>query len=116
MAGLATGRPRGSHLGMSLRSPRRDDAKDVLELLIARDTAGFGRPDYTLGDLLDDWSGSHLDPTRDTVVSETPHGAISGYATVRRQGTFAAVAPQREGEGIGSALLDWSERRQRELG
>lgn len=101
---------------MSLRPPRRDDADDVLQLLVARDTADYGRPDHTLGDLLDDWGSSQLDPTRDTVVSETPDGEIAGYAIVRRQGTFAAVAPDHEGEGIGSALLDWCERRRRELG
>ena len=85
-------------------------------MLIARDIEDFGRPDYTLDDLIDDWSSTRLDLKKDVVVSETSDGNITGYAIVRPQGTHAGVAPEHEGRGIGSALLGWCERRQRELG
>jgi len=47
----------------------------VSAVLIARDIEDFGRPDFALGDLLDDWSSSQLDLERDVAVSETPEGA-----------------------------------------
>ena len=85
-------------------------------MLIARDIEDFGRPDYALSDLIDDWNSPQLDLKKDVVVSETSDGNIAGYAIVRPQGTYAGVAPEHEGQGVGSALLGWCERRQRELG
>jgi mycothiol synthase len=101
---------------MRLRAPRRDEAEAVLALLVARDTADFGRPDITLGDLLDEWGATEFDLERDAVVCETAAGEIAGYAIVWPARTFAAVAPDREGAGIGTELLCFTERRQRELG
>jgi mycothiol synthase len=100
---------------MLLRAPQERDAEAVAELLARRDTADFGRPDYTLDDLLDDWRASQLDMARDAIVAESPQGSLAGYAIVRRLGTFAAVDPDMEEQGVGSALLDWCEARQREL-
>jgi len=41
---------------------------------------------------------------------------IVAYAMVRGPGTMAAVAPEYEGRGIGTGILDWAQRRERELG
>ncbi len=101
---------------MALRAPTEADAERVLALLAARDTVDLGAPDYTLEDLLAEWRMSDFDLARDAVLHETEQGEIAGYARVRRPGTFAAVHPGHEGEGIGSTLLDWTERRERELG
>ncbi len=88
----------------------------MLALIEARDRADLGRPDMRLGDLLDTWGASDFDLAQDATVCETLDGKLVGYAVVRRLGTFAAVHPEHEGEGIGGALLDWVEDRQRALG
>ncbi len=99
-----------------LRPPRAEDAQAVLGVLIARDVADLGRPDITLGDLLDVWGASDFDLARDAVVCELDGGELAGYAIARRGDTFGAVHPEHEGRGVGTALLDWCEQRQRELG
>jgi len=93
-----------------LRPPRRDEAEPVAALVIAGDVADVGEADYALGDLLDEWGASDFDLERDAVVAEDG-GAIVGYAALRRRNALAVVRPGREGEGIGSALLDWCEAR-----
>jgi mycothiol synthase len=91
------------------------DASAVLEVLVARDIADIGVPDYVLEDLLDEWRASELDLTADSRVVELD-GRIVAYAQVRGPGTLVAVAPRYEGRGIGARLLDWVEARERELG
>jgi mycothiol synthase len=88
----------------------------VLALVEARDRVDMGRPDITMGDLLDTWQAAEFDLAADALVCEDGDGELVGYAVVRRFGTYAAVDPAHEGEGIGAALLDWIERRQRALG
>lgn len=101
---------------MRLRPPVPDDAPAVLAVLRARDEADIGVPDYTLGDLEDEWRSSEVDLAVDAVVAEDADGHIVGYAIVRRPGAVAIVDPEREGEGIGRRLLDWAEARERALG
>jgi mycothiol synthase len=100
---------------MRLRAPIIDDARVVLEVLVARETADIGVADYVLEDLLDEWRASELDLAADSRVVEL-NGRIVAYAMVRGSGTLVAVAPRYEGRGIGARLLDWAEGRERELG
>jgi mycothiol synthase len=93
-----------------LRPPRRDEAEAVAALVIAGDVADVGEADYTLGDLLDEWAASDFVLERDAVVAEDA-GEPVGYAALRRRNALAVVRPGREGEGIGTALLDWCEAR-----
>jgi mycothiol synthase len=101
---------------MRLRAPTPGDAPAVLEVLVARDIADLGAPDYTLEDLHDEWRGSDFDLASDAVVVETDDRQIAGYAILRRPGTLAVVAPEHEGRGIGSLVLGWTENRDRQLG
>lgn len=101
---------------MLLRPPRRDDAAAVAELLAPRNRDALGWSQGTLGDLLGEWGRAGFDLSRDAVVAAGPDRVIAGYAVAHRFGTFAVVDPSREGEGIGSTLLDWCEARQRALG
>ena len=100
---------------MRLRAPTIDDAPTVLEVLVAREIADIGAPDYVLEDLLDEWRASELDLAADSRVVELD-GRIVAYAMVRGPGTLVAVAPEYEGRGIGMRVLDWAEGRERELG
>jgi mycothiol synthase len=103
-------------VSMRLRAPVPDDAPAVLAVLAARDLADLGEVDYTLEDLRDEWRGSDLELEHDARVIEADDGRIVAYAVVRRPGTLAVVAPEHEGQGIGSRLLEWTERRERERG
>jgi mycothiol synthase len=101
---------------MRLRAPVPDDAPAVLAVLVARDLVDLGVPEYKLGDLLDEWRASDLDLTKDARVVQADGRQIVAYAIVHRRGSFAVVAPDHEGRGIGSLLLRWTERRERERG
>ena len=98
--------------GVWMRPAALADAPAVLAVLLARDRADLGAPDHRLQGLLDLWGGGELDLMLDTIVAEDPFG-IAGYAAVSRQGSMAAVTPDREGRGIGARLLDWTEHRER---
>jgi mycothiol synthase len=115
-ARLARGSKGARSLVVRLRPPMFDEAPAVLAVLTARDVADIGAPDYTLSDLRDEWRLSEFDLSTDAVVAEAPDGKIAGYAIVRRPGTLAVVAPQHEGQGIGTKLLRWSEQRARQQG
>ena len=95
---------------IALRPPRPDEAEAIAALVIAGDIHDLGEPDYTLGDLQDEWSASDFVLERDAVVAEKD-GVLVGYAALRRRNALALVHPDREGEGIGTALLDWCEAR-----
>lgn len=100
---------------MRFRSPSPADAPAVLAVVAARDVADIGVPDFALGDLHDEWAEASIDLRNDAVVVER-EGEIVAYALVRRDGVFAVVHPEHEDLGIGSRLLEWSERRARESG
>jgi mycothiol synthase len=97
-----------------LRPATLADAPEVLRVLQARDVADLGEPDFTLEDLLDQWHASEFDLTSDVVLAVGEEEAVIGCATLWTQGALAVVDPAREGEGVGSALLSWVERRVRE--
>ena len=101
---------------MRLRAPVLDDAPAVFEVITARDIADLGVPDFTLGDLHDEWRSSQLDLQADARVVEADGGLIVGYAIVRARGALAVVSPAHEGRGIGTLLLHWAEERERERG
>jgi mycothiol synthase len=100
---------------MRLRSPTLADAPATFKVLAARDTADIGMSDYVLQDLLDEWRASELDLKADACVVELD-GAIVAYAIVHGPMTAVAVAPDYEGRGVGTRLLDWAEVREREVG
>jgi mycothiol synthase len=101
---------------MRFRAPVPEDAPAVLAVLVARDIADLGAPDYTLEDLRDAWRATGFDLAADAVLATGDDGRIIGYAAISGGGTYAAVDPDHEGRGIGARLLDWVERRDRELG
>ncbi len=100
---------------MRFRAPVPADAPAVLAVLEAREGADLGEVEYTLGDLVDEWTISDLDLERNAQVVEVA-GRIVAYAAVRRPGSFVVVDPDHEGRGIGARLLDWTERRDCERG
>jgi mycothiol synthase len=101
---------------MRLRAPEQDDAPAVLELVVARDIADLGRPDYTLDDVRADWSAPGLELARDAWLVEQDGDAL-GYALLDDRGAaLVTVPPASEGRGVGTALREAAEARALERG
>jgi mycothiol synthase len=101
---------------MRLRAPLPDDAHAVLELVVARDIADLGRPDYTLEDVRSDWAAPGIDLARDAWLAEE-NGAALGYALLDDRGAAQiTVPPETEGRGVGRALREAAEARALERG
>jgi mycothiol synthase len=96
---------------MNLRAPEPRDAPAVLDLIVARDIADLGRPDYTLEDVLADWAAPGVDPARDAWLVEEGGGPL-GYALLDDRGAaLVTVPPASEGRGVGTALREAAEAR-----
>jgi len=98
-----------------LRPPHAADADAVLALIVARDIADLGMPDFTLEDLRADWATPGLDLEHDARVSARG-GAIRGYAILLGDDAIVIVHPDAEGEGDGTVLRRWAEARAAERG
>ncbi len=102
---------------MLLRPATHEDLQAVLAVMSARDLADLGQPDLTLDDLRDRWSAGEFGLAENSVVAELEDGRISAYAEAHRHGGLIVVAPDHDDDvDLGVALLDWTERRERELG
>ena len=101
---------------MEVRAPRPADAPAVLELIVARDVADLGRPDYTLEDVRADWSAPTIDLARDAFLVEDGGRAL-GYALLDDRGAaLITVPPASEGRGVGTLLRNAAEARAVERG
>jgi mycothiol synthase len=93
-----------------------EDAPAVLQVLVARDLTEVEAPDYTLGELRDQWGASAFDIAADAVVAELTDGRIAAYGAVLRTAAIGTVAPEFQGRGIGAAVLHWVQERERLVG
>ena len=94
---------------MRLRPATEQDAQAAADLVIAGDVAEVGEVDYSLGDLNDEWR--ELDIARDTLIVEDDQSTIVGCAHFRSSDLLGQVEPGREGEGFGTAILEWAHAR-----
>lgn len=85
-------------------------------VIMARDVATIGRPDYTLQDVRDDWALASVDLERDVFVVEHDDGAIIGWADTDERCARVTVHPDHEGRGVGTLLREAAETRMRERG
>jgi ribosomal protein S18 acetylase RimI-like enzyme len=87
----------------------------VLDVIVARDVADVGVPDFTLEDLETDWATPGLALDDDVrVAAEGP--AVRGYAILLGDDAIVLVHPEAEGKGIGTVLRRWAEARAAERG
>lgn len=98
----------------SVRPPGRDDFAAIVAVGEAFDRALTGIGDWSEDDVAHDWRAL-ADPERDAWLVEED-GVVVGYATFEDygEGCFAAdgyVHPDRFGRGIGSLIVELSERR-----
>jgi len=98
-----------------VRPPSEADASSVLQVIVARDVADLGVPDFTLEDLQADWSSPGLaleDDARIAAAGDEVHG----YAILLGDDAVVVVHPDAEGEGTGTVLRRWAEARAGERG
>ena len=101
---------------MRVRAPVASDAPAVLDLIVARDIADLGRPDYTLEDLRADRAAPGVEPALDAWLVEDGDGPL-GYALLDDRGAaLVTVPPASEGRGVGTALREAAEARAIERG
>jgi mycothiol synthase len=98
-----------------LRPPSEADAEEVLALILARDVADLGVPDFTLEDLRADWATPGLSLEHDARVAARD-GDIRGYAILLGDDAIVLVRPDAEGRGDGNVLRRWAEARAAERG
>jgi mycothiol synthase len=98
-----------------LRPPADADADAVLDVILARDVADLGVPDFTLDDLRADWASPGLALEHDARVAARD-GAVHGYAVLLGDDAVVIVHPECEGEGHGTVLRRWAEARAAERG
>jgi ribosomal protein S18 acetylase RimI-like enzyme len=99
-----------------LRPPTNGDLRAVFALMAARDAADLGRIDITLGDLADRWNAREFGLAENAIVAEPDDGGIAAYAEANRHGGLILIAAEHESDEIGTALLEWTERRELRLG
>jgi ribosomal protein S18 acetylase RimI-like enzyme len=98
-----------------LRPPSSDDAEAVLAVILARDVADIGAPDFTLEDLRADWASPGLALEHDARIS-AGSGEVFGYAVLLGDDAVVIVHPEAEGRGDGTVLRRWAEARAAERG
>jgi mycothiol synthase len=98
-----------------LRPPADSDAEAVLALIVARDVADLGAPDFTLEDLRSDWAAPGVSLDDDARVAARDDD-IRGYAILLGDDAIVLVHPDAEGEGEGTVLRRWAEARAAERG
>ena len=107
--------------GYIVRHPGPRDSAPVTEVVVAGDIADFGEPDFTEGDLLDDWSRPRFELDTDAWVLTGPTGRVVGYAYVweaqpgQALEADAFVMPEYAGRGLGGQLIELIELRAREV-
>ena len=85
-------------------------------MLLARDVADFGYPDFTIEDLHADWATPGLDLGRDARVVEGPGGEVVASSLLLGDDALIYVHPDACGRGLGSALREHAEERALERG
>ena len=99
--------------GYTTRSPSREDAEEIVALIVASERADTGASEMSLEELVDDWHD--LDLAEEAVVVTAPDGSIAGYADLINRShvtisVYGWVHPAHRGRGVGSSLLAWGER------
>ncbi len=96
---------------VTLRPPTPADAEAVLDVILARDVADLGRPDFTLADVRADWATTGVDLAHDAWIVEEAEGVVTAYALLLGDDLDVSVAPDACGHGSGTRLRELGEAR-----
>ena len=103
---------------LQMRPATMADLQQVVALINACGMAQMGAPQADEADVRVDWELPHFDTATSTRVVETDTGEIIGYIEVWDTDSlpvsnwvWGRVHPDYEGQGIGTALMEWAEAR-----
>jgi mycothiol synthase len=105
--------------GYTSRPATQGDLDEVAALLEAWELAHFGEAEATRSEIQFGWGAAWFDLERDTRLIHGTDGELAAYAEhstpdpSQRFEVFGPVRPGYEGQGLGSAILDWAEDRTR---
>jgi mycothiol synthase len=104
---------------LSVRAPTRADMPAIFALIRASDLDIFGRPDYTMQELQNEWSQAEFDPASDAWIIAALDGSLVGYAHCQARTHFrlsgmGVTHPDYYHQGIGTTLVNLMEERARE--
>jgi ribosomal protein S18 acetylase RimI-like enzyme len=102
--------------GCTLRPATPDDADEVAAMLLADDLADVGRSHYDVHFVREQWATPGFDLSTDAWMMVAPDGTAVGHTNVMPDGetrakAWGVVHPEHRGLGIGSALVELTERR-----
>jgi ribosomal protein S18 acetylase RimI-like enzyme len=102
----------------TLRSASMDDLEAIVALINRVGEDQLGRPLTNTVEVLGDWKMPSFNLKASTRVAETVHGKMIGYIEVWdtdaipvMNWVWACVDPQFEGIGVGTAMMDWADKR-----
>jgi mycothiol synthase len=96
---------------LTTRPPMPGEAQEITDLVVACDIFETGAPDFELDDLLTDWHMPGFDLEKDAVVVLDGSGIVAYTAFARTDHVDVYVHPDFRNRDIGTAMLEWSERR-----
>jgi mycothiol synthase len=103
--------------GLTARPAGTGDTEPIYRLVAACEKDLDGVTEVDLDDIVADLGRPALDTATDTVLVHEEGGDLVGWAQVfKGRRAEADVRPDRRGRGIGTWLLDWTERRARAAG
>lgn len=96
--------------GLTWRPATTDDAEGVTDLIGECELVADGEREIDLEDIRSEWQRPSLDLSRDSMLVFAGEQLV-GWALVFRTRAEGDVHPEFLGRGIGTALLEWAERR-----
>jgi GNAT superfamily N-acetyltransferase len=97
--------------GCVLRSRRPGDEQRVADLVEAADLVDIGEKMFDISDIEIDWASPELSP--DDVLIVERDDELVAWGQVLGDRADADVHPEHRGQGIGRALVEWTEARAR---
>jgi GNAT superfamily N-acetyltransferase len=101
--------------GLTSRGTTLEDIDAITELVTICELDAHGVADVDRDDFVSGFSRTVFDPATDALLVFDGDATVA-WAEVYRGRAEADVLPWHRGQGIGSALLNWTEERARELG
>ena len=102
--------------GLTARPLRMEDAQGVVEAVAAEELVDPGEVDITLEDLLSDWQRPSYDIAASTVGVFDGDRLLAYGDVAGPDHAYAAVHPDQQGRGIGTAIAAWIRETARQRG